>query len=74
VRVPLLNGSLTDCVFEVQRPTTAEEVNALFMVPPPPRCAVRCAPACPAGPAALPPRRKRAPRVRLLVHHPALVP
>jgi len=30
VRVPLLNGSLTDCVFEVERPTTPEEVNALF--------------------------------------------
>ena len=30
VRVPLLNASLTDCVFEVARPTTAEEVNALF--------------------------------------------
>ncbi len=30
VRVPLLNGSLTDCVFEVERPTTVEEVNALF--------------------------------------------
>jgi len=30
VRVPLLNGSLTDCVFEVERATTAEEVNALF--------------------------------------------
>ncbi len=30
VRVPLLNASLTDCVFEVNRPTTAEEVNALF--------------------------------------------
>jgi len=30
VRVPLLNASLTDCVFEVKRPTTAEEVNALF--------------------------------------------
>lgn len=30
VRVPLLNGSLTDCVFEVARETTAEEVNALF--------------------------------------------
>jgi len=27
VRVPLANASLTDCVFEVQRPTTAEEVN-----------------------------------------------
>jgi glyceraldehyde 3-phosphate dehydrogenase len=30
VRVPLLNASLTDCVFEVQRPTDAHEVNALF--------------------------------------------
>ena len=30
VRVPLLNGSLTDCVFEVERETTVEEVNALF--------------------------------------------
>jgi len=30
VRVPLLNASLTDCVFEVERETTAEEVNALF--------------------------------------------
>ena len=30
VRVPLLNASLTDCVFEVARETTAEEVNALF--------------------------------------------
>jgi len=30
VRVPLLNGSLTDFVFESQRPTDAEEVNALF--------------------------------------------
>ncbi len=30
VRVPLLNASLTDCVFELQRPTTIEEVNALF--------------------------------------------
>ena len=30
VRVPLLNASLTDCVFEVERDTTAEEVNALF--------------------------------------------
>ncbi|KQI67461.1 glyceraldehyde-3-phosphate dehydrogenase [Loktanella sp. 3ANDIMAR09] len=30
VRVPLLNASLTDCVFEVDRPTTAAEVNALF--------------------------------------------
>lgn len=30
VRVPLLNASITDCVFEVARETTAEEVNALF--------------------------------------------
>lgn len=30
VRVPLLNASITDCVFEVGRETTAEEVNALF--------------------------------------------
>ncbi len=30
VRVPLLNASLTDCVFEVERPTTVEAVNALF--------------------------------------------
>ena len=30
VRVPLLNASLTDCVFEVERDTTVEEVNALF--------------------------------------------
>ena len=30
VRVPLANASLTDCVFEVARPTTAEEVNALL--------------------------------------------
>jgi len=30
VRVPLLNASLTDCVFEVERVTTADEVNALF--------------------------------------------
>lgn len=32
VRVPLLNASITDCVFEVERPTTVEEVNALFKV------------------------------------------
>ncbi|WP_282022538.1 ArsJ-associated glyceraldehyde-3-phosphate dehydrogenase [Ruegeria faecimaris] len=32
VRVPLLNASLTDCVFEVERETTVEEVNALFKV------------------------------------------
>jgi glyceraldehyde 3-phosphate dehydrogenase len=30
VRVPLLNASLTDCVFEVERATTVAEVNALF--------------------------------------------
>ena len=30
VRVPLLNASLTDCVFEVARPTTVEEINGLF--------------------------------------------
>lgn len=30
VRVPLLNASLTDCVFEVERATSAEEVNAMF--------------------------------------------
>jgi glyceraldehyde 3-phosphate dehydrogenase len=29
VRVPLLNASLTDCAFEVERPTTVQEVNAL---------------------------------------------
>lgn len=30
VRVPLLNASLTDCVFEVKRKTTVEEVNAFL--------------------------------------------
>jgi glyceraldehyde 3-phosphate dehydrogenase len=30
VRVPLLNASLTDCVFEMKRPTTVAEVNGLF--------------------------------------------
>ncbi|MFN9622872.1 MAG: ArsJ-associated glyceraldehyde-3-phosphate dehydrogenase [Cyanobacteriota bacterium] len=30
VRVPLLNGSLTDAVFELKRPVTAEEVNMAF--------------------------------------------
>jgi len=30
VRVPLLNASLTDMVFELERETTVEEVNALF--------------------------------------------
>uniref|UniRef100_A0A7S2E296 Glyceraldehyde-3-phosphate dehydrogenase n=2 Tax=Helicotheca tamesis TaxID=374047 RepID=A0A7S2E296_9STRA len=28
IRVPLLNASLTDCVFEVEKSTTKEEVNA----------------------------------------------
>jgi glyceraldehyde 3-phosphate dehydrogenase len=30
VRVPLLTGSITDAVFEMKRPVTAEEVNGLF--------------------------------------------
>ena len=30
VRVPLTNASLTDCVFEVSRATTAQQVNELF--------------------------------------------
>jgi glyceraldehyde-3-phosphate dehydrogenase (arsenate-transferring) len=30
VRVPLLNASLTDCVFDVKRPTSVEEVNGLL--------------------------------------------
>lgn len=30
IRVPLLNASITDCVFEVERATTVEEVNDLF--------------------------------------------
>lgn len=30
IRVPLANASITDCVFEVARKTTAEEVNALL--------------------------------------------
>jgi glyceraldehyde 3-phosphate dehydrogenase len=30
VRAPVLNASLTDCVFELQRATTADEVNQLF--------------------------------------------
>jgi len=30
VRAPVLNASLTDCVFELERATTREEVNALF--------------------------------------------
>ncbi len=30
IRVPLLTGSITDAVFEMQRPVTAEEINGLF--------------------------------------------
>ena len=30
IRVPLLTGSLTDCVFQVKRDTTVDEVNALL--------------------------------------------
>jgi glyceraldehyde 3-phosphate dehydrogenase len=30
IRVPLANASITDCVFEVERATTAEEVNSLL--------------------------------------------
>lgn len=30
IRVPLLNASLTDCVFEMVRETSVEEVNGLF--------------------------------------------
>lgn len=30
VRIPLLNASLTDCVFELPNPTTVEEVNSLL--------------------------------------------
>lgn len=30
IRVPLLNSSITDCAFEMKRPTTREEVNKLF--------------------------------------------
>jgi glyceraldehyde 3-phosphate dehydrogenase len=30
VRAPVLNASLTDCVFELERATDADEVNALF--------------------------------------------
>lgn len=32
VRVPLANASLTDCVFEVNRATTVEEVNSLLKI------------------------------------------
>ncbi len=30
VRAPVLNASLTDCVFEMARPVTADEINGLF--------------------------------------------
>jgi glyceraldehyde 3-phosphate dehydrogenase len=30
VRMPVLNASLTDCVFELARPTSIDEVNELF--------------------------------------------
>ena len=30
IRVPLANASLTDCVFELSRPTSAEELNGWF--------------------------------------------
>jgi glyceraldehyde 3-phosphate dehydrogenase len=30
VRAPALNASLTDCVFEMQRPVTVNEINSLF--------------------------------------------
>ncbi|MGE0825336.1 MAG: ArsJ-associated glyceraldehyde-3-phosphate dehydrogenase [Candidatus Binatia bacterium] len=30
VRVPVLNASLTDCVFEMKRPVTVDEINSLF--------------------------------------------
>ena len=30
IRVPLLNASLTDCVFEVEKTVTREEVNAVL--------------------------------------------
>jgi glyceraldehyde 3-phosphate dehydrogenase len=30
VRIPVLNASLTDCVFELERATTVDAVNALF--------------------------------------------
>ncbi len=32
VRVPLTNASLTDCVFEVERPTSVEEVNRFLRI------------------------------------------
>jgi len=30
IRVPLTNASLTDCVFEMERPTSADEINRLL--------------------------------------------
>ena len=30
IRVPLLNASITDCVFEVEKATTADAVNEMF--------------------------------------------
>jgi glyceraldehyde 3-phosphate dehydrogenase len=30
IRVPMVGASLLDCVFEMQRPTTRDEVNAIF--------------------------------------------
>lgn len=35
VRVPLTNSSITDCVFDVEKSTTVEEVNRLLKVGPP---------------------------------------
>lgn len=32
VRIPVLNASLTDCVFELERATSVDEANALFQV------------------------------------------
>ena len=32
VRVPLTNSSITDCVFEVEKATSVEEVNKLLKV------------------------------------------
>ena len=32
VRVPLLNASITDAVFELERPTSVEEINGLFQI------------------------------------------
>ena len=32
VRMPLTNASLTDCVFEVERATTVEEVNDVLRI------------------------------------------